>query len=50
HHPANRSVADEKPETVNHLASTFIERLIRNVRHELDDLWLQRSRSDASKS
>ena len=38
HHPANRSVADEQPETVTHLADTFVERLIRHVRQELDGL------------
>ncbi|MDA0371987.1 MAG: helix-turn-helix domain containing protein [Actinomycetota bacterium] len=42
-HPANRSVADEQPETTTHLAHTFVERLLRNVRHELDDLRARRA-------
>lgn len=38
HHPANRSIASELPEASQHIAHTFVERLIRNVRLEIDEL------------
>ena len=49
HHPANRSVSAEQPETTRHITRSFVDRLIRNVRIELDELRVRRFDSGENK-